>query len=167
MAKKQTAQKANGKAGLLLAIDVGNTNTVLGVFENKKLVAHWRLTTARDQTLDEYGILTRELFTLAGLSPADIRGVIIASVVPPLNATLAQMAERYFGLPALFVEAETQSAIPVRYENPQDVGADRIANAVAAFARYGGPCVVVDFGTTINFDIVSKRGEFIGGVLAP
>ena len=167
MAKQQTAQKANGKAGLLLAIDVGNTNTVLGVFENKKLVAHWRLTTARDQTLDEYGILTRDLFTLAGLSPADIRGVIIASVVPPLNATLAQMAERYFGLPALFVEAETQSAIPVRYESPQDVGADRIANAVAAFARYGGPCVVVDFGTTINFDIVSKRGEFIGGVLAP
>jgi type III pantothenate kinase len=167
MAKKQTARKAKGKAGLLLAMDVGNTNTVLGVFENKKLVAHWRLTTARGQTLDEYGILTRELFTLAGLSPSGIRGVIISSVVPPLNATLAQMAERYFGRPALFVEAETQSAIPVRYENPQDVGADRIANAVAAFARYGGPCVVVDFGTTINFDIVSARGEFIGGVLAP
>ena len=152
---------------LLLALDVGNTNTTLGVFAGKKLIADWRLTTARDQTVDEYGILTRDLFTLAGLAPSAIRGVIIASVVPPLNATLEQMAERYFGVKAIFVEPGTKASVPVLYAHPEEVGADRIANTAAAFAKYGGPSVVVDFGTTINFDIVSKRGEFIGGVLAP
>ena len=152
---------------LLLAMDVGNTNTVLGVFAGRKLVADWRLTTARDQTVDEYGILTRELFFLAGLSSAAIHGVIIASVVPPLNATLAQMADRYFALKAVFVEAGTEVSIPVLYTTPKEVGADRIANAAAAFAKYGGPTVVVDFGTAINFDVVSKKGEYLGGVIAP
>ncbi|MGH9728561.1 MAG: type III pantothenate kinase [Candidatus Acidiferrales bacterium] len=152
---------------MLLAMDVGNTNTVLGVFRGTELVANWRLTTARDQTVDEYGILTRELFTLAGLAATEINGAIIASVVPSLNATLAEMAERYFGLKALFVEPGIKTGMPVHYDNPQEVGADRIANGVAAFAKYGGPCVVVDFGTAINFDVVSKRGEYLGGVLAP
>jgi len=152
---------------MLLALDVGNTNTVLGVFERKSLIAHWRLTTARDQTVDEYGILTRDLFTLAGIQPNGIEGMIIASVVPSLNATLLQMAERYFGLQALFVEPGAQTVMRVLYDNPQEVGADRLANAVAAFAKYGGPCVVVDFGTAINFDVVSTRGEYLGGVLAP
>ncbi|MHB8485380.1 MAG: type III pantothenate kinase [Candidatus Acidiferrales bacterium] len=152
---------------MLLAMDVGNTNTVLGVFRGKELLANWRLTTARDQTVDEYGILTRELFTLAGLAATEIKGVMIASVVPSLNATLAEMAERYFGLKALFVEPGIKTGMPVHYDNPQEVGADRIANGVAAFAKYGGPCVVVDFGTAINFDVVSKRGEYLGGVLAP
>ena len=152
---------------MLLAMDVGNTNTVLGVFRDKELLANWRLTTARDQTVDEYGILTRELFTLAGLAATEIRGVMIASVVPSLNSTLAEMAERYFGLKALFVEPGIKTGMPVHYDNPQEVGADRIANGVAAFAKYGGPCVVVDFGTAINFDVVSKRGEYLGGVLAP
>jgi len=152
---------------MLLAMDVGNTNTVLGVFAGKRLTAHWRLTTARDQTVDEYGILTRDLFTLAGIQPKGIEGVIIASVVPSLNATLLEMAERYFGLQALFVEPGTQAVMRVLYDNPEEVGADRIANAVAAFEKYGGPCVVVDFGTAINFDVVSARGEYLGGVLAP
>lgn len=152
---------------MLLAMDVGNTNTVLGVFRGNELLANWRLTTARDQTVDEYGILTRELFTLAGLAATEIKGVMIASVVPSLNATLAEMAERYFGLKALFVEPGIKTGMPVHYDNPQEVGADRIANGVAAFAKYGGPCVVVDFGTAINFDVVSKRGEYLGGVLAP
>jgi type III pantothenate kinase len=152
---------------MLLAMDVGNTNTVLGVFREKELIAHWRLTTARDQTVDEYGILTRDLFTHAGMSPAEIKAVMIASVVPSLNATLAQMSERYFGIKALFVEPGIKTGMPVHYDNPQEVGADRIANGVAAFAKYGGPCVVVDFGTSINFDVVSKRGEYLGGVLAP
>lgn len=151
----------------LLAMDVGNTNTVLGVFRGEKLVADWRLTTSRDQTVDEYGILTRDLFTHAGMSPAEIKAVMIASVVPPLNATLAQMSERYFGVKALFVEPGIKTGMPVHYDNPQEVGADRIANGVAAFAKYGGPCVVVDFGTSINFDVVSQRGEYLGGVLAP
>src|ERR1700690_1170120 len=152
---------------MLLALDAGNTNTVLGVFREKKLVAHWRLTTARDQTIDEYGILTRNLFTLAGLEPREIDGVIISSVVPPLNSTLAGMAQSYFGRKALFVEPGIKTGMPVQYDNPQEVGADRIVNSVAAFDKYGGPCIVVDFGTAINFDAVSARGEYLGGVLAP
>ena len=152
---------------MLLTLDVGNTNTVLGVFRGTELVAHWRLTTARDQTVDEYGILTRDLFTLAKLEPREIDGVIISSVVPPLNATLAGMAERYFNKKALFVEPGVKTGMPVQYENPQEVGADRIVNSVAAFDKYGGPCIIVDFGTAINFDAVSERGEYMGGVLAP
>jgi type III pantothenate kinase len=152
---------------MLLAIDVGNTNTVLGVFRGKELVANWRLTTTRDQTTDEYGILTRQLFTLAGLAATEIKGIMIASVVPSLNPTLTEMASRYFGVKALFVEPGIKTGMPVQYDNPQEVGADRIANGVAAFAKYGGPCIVVDFGTAINFDVVSKHGEYLGGVLAP
>jgi type III pantothenate kinase len=152
---------------MLLTVDAGNTNTVLGVFRGEKLAANWRLTTARDQTIDEYGILTRDLFTLAELEPREIGGVIISSVVPSLNATLAGMAERYFGRKALFVEPGIKTGMPVHYDNPQEVGADRIVNSVAAFDKYGGPCIIVDFGTAINFDAVSARGEYLGGVLAP
>jgi type III pantothenate kinase len=152
---------------MLLTLDVGNTNTVLGFFRGAELVAHWRLTTARDQTVDEYGILTRELFTLAGIDPSSVSGVIISSVVPPLNSTLEEMSERYFRVKALFIEPGVKTGMPVLYDNPQEVGADRIVNAVAAFAKYGGPCIVVDFGTAINFDVVSERGEYMGGVLAP
>ena len=152
---------------MLLAIDVGNTNTVLGVFRKEELAARWRLTTARDQTVDEYGILTRNLFTLGGLDPAEIHGVIISSVVPTLNATLEEMAQRYFRVKALFIEPGIKTGMPVHYDNPQEVGADRIVNSVAAFAKYGGPCIVVDFGTAINFDAISPRGEYLGGALAP
>jgi type III pantothenate kinase len=152
---------------MLLTLDVGNTNTVLGVFRGAELVAHWRLTTARDQTVDEYGILTRELFTIAGLKSEEIDGVIISSVVPPLNTTLEGMAERYFGRKALFVEPGIKTGMPVHYDNPQEVGADRIVNSVAAYAKYGGPCIIVDFGTAINFDAVSEQGEYLGGVLVP
>jgi type III pantothenate kinase len=152
---------------MLLTLDVGNTNTVLGVFRGAELVANWRLSTARDQTIDEYGILTRNLFTLAKLEPQEIGGVIISSVVPPLNSTLAGMAERYFNHKALFVEPGVKTGMPVQYDNPQEVGADRIVNSVAAFEKYGGPCIVVDFGTAINFDAVSARGEYMGGALVP
>jgi type III pantothenate kinase len=152
---------------MLLTLDVGNTNTVLGVFRGAELAAHWRLTTARGQTVDEYGILTRNLFTLAGIDPAAVTGVIISSVVPQLNSTLAEMSDRYFRFKALFLEPGVKTGMPVLYENPQEVGADRIANGVAAFAKYGGPAIVVDFGTAINFDVVSSRGEYMGGVLAP
>jgi type III pantothenate kinase len=152
---------------MLLAIDVGNTNTVLGVFRKEELVARWRLTTARDQTVDEYGILTRNLFTLGGLDPTQIHNVIISSVVPTLNATLEAMAQCYFGAKALFIEPGVKTGMPIHYDNPQEVGADRIVNSVAAFAKYGGPCIVVDFGTAINFDAISERGEYLGGALAP
>jgi type III pantothenate kinase len=152
---------------MLLTLDVGNTNTVLGLFQDAELVAHWRLTTARDQTVDEYGILTRDLFTLAEIDPAEVNGVIISSVVPPLNPTLEEMSERYFHVKALFIEPGVKTGMAVLYDNPQEVGADRIVNSVAAFSKYGGPCIVVDFGTAINFDVVSARGEYMGGVLAP
>jgi len=152
---------------MLLALDAGNSNTVLGVFRGKELIANWRLTTAPNQTVDEYGILTRDLFTLAKLKPEEIGGVIISSVVPPLNGTLAGMAERYFNHKALFVEPGVKTGMPIQYDNPQEVGADRIVNSVAAFDKYGGPCIVVDFGTAINFDAVSARGEYLGGVLCP
>ena len=152
---------------MLLALDVGNTNTVVGAFRGKVLAANWRLTTARDQTVDEYGILTRDLFTLAGLDPREIEGVMISSVVPPLNATLAGMAERYFKKKALFLEPGIKTGLPVTVDTPADVGADRIANSVAAIEKYGAPCIVVDFGTAINFDVISARGEYIGGTLVP
>jgi type III pantothenate kinase len=152
---------------MLLTIDVGNTNTVLGVFRGKELAAHWRLTTARDQTVDEYGILTRNLLSLAEIEPGGVVGVIISSVVPPLNSTLAETSKRYFGREALFVEPGVRTGMTIQYENPQEVGADRIVNSVAAFEKYGGPCVAVDFGTAINFDAISAKGEYLGGVLAP
>jgi type III pantothenate kinase len=152
---------------MLLVIDLGNTNTVLGVFRGNELVANWRLTTARDQTADEYGILTRELFTVASLEFREITGVIISSVVPPLNTRLAEMTAKYFALKALFVEPALNTGMPVLYDNPSEVGADRIVNSVAAFAKLGGPCISVDFGTAINFDAISAKGEYMGGVLAP
>ncbi len=152
---------------MLLTIDIGNTNTVLGVFRGEELIANWRLTTARQQTVDEYGVLTRNLFTLAGLDRDGIRGVIISSVVPPVNWTLAEMAQIYFGQKALFVEAGVKTGMSVLVDNPLEVGADRIVNGVAAFHRFGGPCIVVDFGTAITFDVISERCEYLGGVIAP
>jgi type III pantothenate kinase len=152
---------------MLLTIDVGNTNTVLGVFRGDKLIANWRLTTARQQTVDEYGVLARNLFTLAGLDDAEISGVIISSVVPPLNWTLGELSRIYFGHKAMFVEMGVKTGMGVLVDNPLEVGADRIVNGVAAFYQYGGPCIVVDFGTAITFDVISAKGEYLGGVIAP
>ena len=152
---------------MLLTLDVGNTNTVLGVFRGKEIVAHWRLTTARDQTVDEYGILTRDLFTLAELEPKGINGVIISSVVPPLNRTLAEMSRKYLNQKPLFVEPGVKTGMAVLVDNPLEVGADRIVNGIAAFERYGGPCIVVDFGTATTFDVISAKCEYLGGAIAP
>jgi type III pantothenate kinase len=151
---------------MLLTIDVGNTNTVLGVFRGEELIANWRLTTARAQTVDEYGVLTRNLFSLAGLDQ-EVSGVIISSVVPPMNWTLGEMSRIYLGKKALFVEPGVKTGLSVHVDNPLEVGADRIVNGVAAFHKFGGPCVVVDFGTAITFDVISARCEFLGGVIAP
>jgi type III pantothenate kinase len=152
---------------MLLTLDVGNTNTVLGVFRESNLIAHWRLTTARDQTIDEYGILTRNLFSLADLDPKEISGVIISSVVPPLNRTLAEMSGKYFQQQPLFVEPGVKTGMAVLVDNPLEVGADRIVNGVAAFRKYRSPLIVIDFGTAITFDVISARGEYIGGAIAP
>ena len=165
---------------MLLVLDVGNTNTVLGVFGRAgketasepdghytRLVAHWRVATNRRQTVDEYGVLFRNLFAVGQIEVSGIRGIVVASVVPPLDSTLRQMCELYFRTKPLFVEPGIRTGVPVRIDNPAEVGADRIANAVAALDKYGMPCVVVDFGTATNFDVVSAKGEYLGGVIAP
>jgi type III pantothenate kinase len=152
---------------MLLTIDVGNTNTVLGVFRGEELIANWRLTTARAQTVDEYGVLTRNLFSYAGLNQEAITGVMISSVVPPVNWTLGEMSRIYLGKKALFVEPGVKTGMAVLVDNPMEVGADRIVNGVAAFHQYGGPCIVIDFGTAITFDVISAKCEYLGGVIAP
>jgi type III pantothenate kinase len=163
---------------MLLVLDVGNTNTVLGVFAKSmtdsapppkydKLVANWRVTTRAVQTVDEYGVLFRNLFSMEGLEPKDIGGIVISSVVPPLDSTLRRVCERYFGGKPLFVEPGVKTGMPVLYENPAEVGADRIVNGVAAFEKYGGPSIVVDFGTATTFDCVTAKGEYQGGVICP
>src|SRR5258706_13372871 len=151
---------------MLLTIDVGNTNSVLGVFRGEELIANWRLTTAREQTVDEYGVLTRNLFTLGGLDRDAITGVIISSVVPPVNRKLAEIWRVYFGKKALFVEMGVKTGMAVLVDNPSEVGADRIVNGVAAFHRYGGPCVAAGFGAAITFEAISAQGGYPGGGIA-
>lgn len=152
---------------MLLALDAGNTNITIGAFDGARLTGRWRLRTIRDQTPDEWGILMRNLFSLSSLDLASIDGVVISSVVPAVDQPLTAMAERYFRREPMFVGPATDTGITVRYDNPREVGADRIVNAVAGYFKYGGPCVVVDLGTTINFDVVSKDGEFLGGLISP
>lgn len=171
---------------MLLVLDVGNTNTVLGVFASTKqappsgnhaneaesphyelLVANWRVATVATQTVDEYGVLFRNLFAMDNLEAKGIHGIVISSVVPPLDSTLAQVCERYFNTKPLFIEPGIKTGMPVHYDNPAEVGADRIVNSVAAFEKYGGPCIIVDFGTATTFDCVSAKGEYMGGVICP
>ncbi len=152
---------------MLLALDAGNTNITLGVYRDRELAAHWRLNTDPSQTADEWGILTRNLFSLAGLDTAEVHGIIISSVVPPLDQALEQMAVRYFHSKPLFVGPGVRTGLAVMVDNPQEVGADRIVNGVAALSKYGGPCVVVDLGTAITFDALSARGEYLGGIICP
>jgi type III pantothenate kinase len=182
---------------MLLVLDVGNTNTVLGVFAENvsgdhaeakipggtpdkdarevprevpqydRLLANWRVATRQGSTVDEYGVLFRNLFSMANLEAAEIQGIVISSVVPPLDAVLRQVCERYFNSKPLFIEPGIKTGMPVQYENPAEVGADRIVNGVAAFEKYGGPCVIVDFGTATTFDCVSAKGEYLGGVICP
>jgi type III pantothenate kinase len=152
---------------LLLTIDAGNTNTVLGVHRGAELVTHWRLTTRREQTADEYGILVRNLFAASGLDPQKIVGVALASVVPPLTSVLVTLSRQYLGQDPLVIEPGVRTGMPILYEPPSDVGADRIVNGVAALAAYGGPVIVVDFGTATTFDVVTKKGEYAGGVICP
>jgi type III pantothenate kinase len=152
---------------MLLVIDVGNTNTSLGVYKEAELIAHWRLTTARNRTVDEYGVHARNLFALAGLDFKAISAIAIASVVPPLNYTLKQMAEVYFHLSPLFVDHMTEIGVQILYEPPSDVGADRLVDAVAAIHKYGAPCIIVDFGTATTFNAINKDGAYLGGVITP
>jgi type III pantothenate kinase len=180
---------------MLLALDVGNTNTVLGLYRldeepvaatparaadepaaaagesrvrvEPKLAAHWRVTTHRTQTADEYGVLFVNLFNMSGISVGQVKHIIISSVVPPIESTLRRVCEKYFHLQPLFVEPGIKTGMPVLVDNPTELGADRLVNAIAAYERYGGPCIVVDFGTATTFDVISAKGEYLGGAIAP
>jgi type III pantothenate kinase len=170
---------------MLLAVDVGNTNTVLGLYrlddgarltprgasgpgaERADLAAHWRITTHRAQTVDEYGVIFVNLFEMHGMSPKQVSHIIVSSVVPPLDTTLRQVCETYFQIKPLFVEPGIKTGMPVLVDNPSELGADRLADCIAAFERYGGPCIVVDFGTATKFEVISERGEYLGGAIAP
>ncbi len=169
---------------MLLALDVGNTNTVLGLYRLEEqepaasappvdgrtagdLVAHWRVTTHRTQTVDEYGVFFVNLFQMHGLAPSQVTHIIISSVVPPVDSTLRQVCETYFHLEPMFVEPGIKTGMPMLIDNPTELGADRLADCIAAYERYGGPCVVVDFGTATKFEVISAKGEYLGGAIAP
>ena len=152
---------------MLLVIDVGNSNTSLGVYREDELIAHWRLTTNPARTVDEYGVHSRNLFELAHLDFKAIDAIAIASVVPPLNYTLKRMAEVYFQITPLFVDHATDTGLHILYEPASDVGADRIVDAVAAIQKYGSPCIVVDFGTATTFNAINANGEYVGGAITP
>lgn len=155
---------------MLLAIDVGNTNLTIGVFEGERLLQNWRLAALRERTADELGIFVTRLFEQTKVETSALSGIVVASVVPPLSRPMQEMCERYFGRSALFVDAGN-AGIPIRYFPPEDVGADRIVNAVAAREKYGKdgprPLIVVDFGTGTTFDAISREGEYVGGVICP
>lgn len=152
---------------MLLVIDVGNSNTVLGLYREEDLVHNWRLTTSRERTPDEWAMVTHELFNLAGLSFSDVSAVIISCVVPPLLKTLEELCETYFKLKPSIVGPGTKTGMPILYDNPREVGADRIVNAVAAYSKRQSSLIVVDFGTATTFDFLSARGEYLGGAIAP
>ncbi|HEX7159142.1 MAG TPA: type III pantothenate kinase [Edaphobacter sp.] len=158
---------------MLLALDVGNTNAVFGLFNlagegaKAEVVANWRITTPREQTVDEFGVLLSNLFALRGMKMDSVTGVVISSVVPPLNSMLRQACETYLSQKPLFVEPGVKTGVPLLIDNPSEAGADRIVNCVAAFEQFGGPTIVVDMGTATTFDVVSKKGEFLGGAIAP
>lgn len=152
---------------MLLAIDVGNTNTVIGVFDGDKSVGVWRIRTVEDTTVDEYRIVLRNLAAIAGVEPWSIDGAIISCVVPPLTGALEELLANVLKINPLFVGPGIKTGMPIRYDNPREVGADRIVNAVAAYEKYGGELIAVDFGTATTFDYINKAGEYEGGAIAP
>jgi type III pantothenate kinase len=152
---------------MLLVIDVGNTNTVLGVYEGEKLLHHWRVWTDREKTSDEYGILLRNLYDASHFSSRHVKAIIVSSVVPPLTPTIVDLCQRYFGTAPLVVGPGVKTGISIKMDNPKEVGADRIVNAVAAYAKHRKASIVVDFGTATTFDCVSSKGDYMGGVIAP
>jgi type III pantothenate kinase len=152
---------------ILFVIDVGNTNIVLGLYRGETLTHHWRLQTEPERTADEYGILTLQLLELAGVGREEVRAGILSSVVPPMTATLQQMTQRYFNFELWIVGPGIKTGMPILYDNPKEVGADRVVNSVAAYERFHDACIVVDFGTATTFDCISARGEYLGGAIAP
>ena len=152
---------------MLLALDIGNTTIAVGPFRANELLRSWKIKTDRNKTSDEYGVLLLDLFQVSELRPEKVTAAIISSVVPPLTPLFQEVGKKYFGVDPLVVGPGLRTGMPILYENPQEVGADRIVAAVAAFEKYGGPTVIVDFGTATTFDAVSEKGEYLGGAIAP
>jgi type III pantothenate kinase len=152
---------------LVLAIDVGNTNIKCGIFKDSELLNSWRMTTTLDRTADEYGIAIVSIFSHVQHKPEEIRGIIISSVIPSINYTLEHMCSTYFNLKPLFVSPGIKTGMNIKYDNPKELGADRIVNAIAAHKIYGGPCIVVDFGTATTYGVIAANGDFLGGCIAP
>lgn len=152
---------------MILVFDVGNTNIVLGVYADRVMTHHWRVSTDKSRTMDEYAVVIRSLFDFSGLRFEEIKAVVISSVVPPVMPVLESLTRKYFGVEPLVVGPGVKTGMPIIYDNPREVGADRIVNAVAAYHKYGGPLVIVDFGTATTFCAISKRGEYLGGAIAP
>ncbi|OPY57600.1 MAG: Type III pantothenate kinase [Pelotomaculum sp. PtaU1.Bin035] len=152
---------------MILVFDVGNTNIVLGVYRGSELIADWRISTSRDRTADEYGVILKELFDISKLEMDSIKATVISTVVPPLTFALERTCRKYFNLTPLIVGPGIKTGLPVNYENPREVGADRIVNAVAGIELYGCPLVIVDFGTATTFCAINARGEYLGGAIAP
>jgi len=152
---------------VLLAVDVGNTNVTFALFDGERLAADWRVTSHRERTADEVAVELRELFDLRGLEFGIVTGVVISSVVPNLNSALLEASRRYLHCEPVMVGPGVKTSVRVRAENPREVGADRIANALAAFTKYGGPVVVIDFGTAVTYDAINAEGDYLGGAIAP
>ena len=148
-------------------MDIGNTNIKLGVFDGEKLVSSWRLQSKAGKTADEYGLMITQLFAKDKLDMSDVEGIIMSSVIPPLNYTLDHMCRYYFGIKPLVVGPGIKTSLNIKYDNPKEVGADRIVNSVAAYKLYGGPCIVIDFGTSTTFNVVNENSEFLGGAICP
>jgi type III pantothenate kinase len=165
-AGKPSASKGKVRP-VLLAVDVGNTNVTLALFDGEKLVADWRVTSHRERTGDEIGVELTQLFGLRGFELKVVSGVVISSVVPTLNPALVDASRRYLKCEPVMVGPGVKTSVRIRYENPRDVGADRIANALAAYTKYGGPIVVIDFGTAVTYDAINKEGDYLGGAIAP
>ena len=148
-------------------MDIGNTNIKTALFQGMEQVHYWRISTNRNRSSDEYGILLMNLFSHNGISPTEVEGIMISSVVPQINFTIEHMCKTYFGMEPRIVGPGIKTGINIKYENPRELGSDRIANAVAAYELYGGPCITIDFGTATNFGVISARGEFLGGAICP
>lgn len=152
---------------MLLVFDIGNSNIVLGSYKGEQLLRHWRISTDRQKTGDEYGLLINNLFEHHKLSVKDIRAIIISSVVPPLVVPISKMCKRYFDIEPLIVGPGIKTGIRLKYENPREIGADRIVNAVGAYEKFGGPLIIIDFGTATTFCAIDDNGDYLGGAIAP
>ncbi len=152
---------------MILTMDIGNTNVKTALFDGGSMVSYWRVSTNRTLTSDEYGMLLLNLFRHKGLEPTLVTGIVISSVVPTINYTIEHMCLTYFGVTPMFVMPGIKTGIHIKYDNPRELGSDRIANAVASYELYGGPCIFIDFGTATSFGVVSEKGEFLGGAICP